>query len=91
MEKDLTRESTNRTGQVSRNTLLLAVAGGLAAAAWWSMARESRHERRYADHAAERRNPLHFFLAGSYPRRRQIDRSGQRPLFERRQSVYDAY
>lgn len=91
MEKETQFHGTGRpTGLLSGKALLIGVAGSLAAMAWLSM-RERHHERRYADQFEERRNPMHFFLAGKYPRRRQIDVSGERPLFERRQSVYDAY
>lgn len=80
--------------RISRAALLAGVAGvagGLAALALLSAARTQMRSRRYSDRAEERRDPLHFFLAGKYPHRRAIDRSGRRPLFERRQSVYDAY
>lgn len=91
MEKEFHTYSTERTTRrVSGKALLIGVAGSLAAVAWLSM-RERHRERRYADRFEERRNPMHFFLAGKYPRRRKIDVSGQRPLFERRQSVYETY
>lgn len=91
MEKEYqNRESGHQTRLLSGKALLIGVAGGLAAMAWLSM-RERHQERRFADRFEERRNPMHFFLAGAYPRRRKIDVSGQRPLFERRASVYDAY
>ncbi|WP_136414046.1 hypothetical protein [Herbaspirillum sp. ST 5-3] len=77
--------------RISRVALLAGVAGGLAALALLSTARTQLRSRRYSDRAEERRDPMHFFLAGKYPHRRAIDRSGRRPLFERRQSVYDAY
>ena len=71
---------------------LLGMAAGLAVLAGWSALRASRQPlRRYADHAMERRAPLSLFIAGDYPRRRRIDRSGTHPLFERRQDVYEAY
>lgn len=76
----------------SRKTLLIGIAGTLAAAAWLSLAsREQPKSRRHADRGTERRNPMNFFTAGNFPHRRQIDRNGAHPLFERRQSVYDAY
>ncbi len=75
---------------VSRTALLAGVAGGLAALAVLSM-RSQMRSRRYGDRTTERRNPINFFLAGGYPHRRAIDVSGRHPLFERRQSVYDAY
>lgn len=78
-------------GFMSGKALLLSVAGSLAAVAWLARTHEQGKARRYADRGQERRNPMHFFLAGRYPRRRKIDLSGERPLFERRQSVYDAY
>lgn len=91
MEKEtLFRETGRSTGLLSGKALLIGVAGGLAAMAWLSM-RERHQERRFADRFEERRDPMHFFLAGQYPRRRKIDVSGERPLFERRQSVYDSY
>ncbi len=74
----------------SRTGLLVGITAGLAALAWMSARPAMRQTRRRADHEQERRNPLHFFLAGA-SRRRHIDRSGARPLFERRQSVYDSY
>ncbi len=43
--------------------------------------------RRYGDTEIERRNPLHFFLAGKQYRRRKIDRSGKRPLLDRRHAA----
>lgn len=74
-----------------RTGLLVGIAAGLAALAWMSAQPVARQTRRRADRGQERRDPLHFFLAGGYPGRRSIDRSGTRPLFERRQSVYDSY
>jgi hypothetical protein len=76
---------------MSRVALLAGVAAGLAALALLLTARGRQQSRRYADRHDERRNSMHFFLAGQNPQRRDIDRSGKRPLFERRQSVYDAY
>lgn len=91
MEKEYrTRENGRTPRLLSGKALLIGVAGGIAAMAWLSM-RERQQDRRFADRFQERRNPMHFFLAGTYPRRRKIDVSGQRPLFERRASVYDAY
>lgn len=78
-------------GLSTRKNLLIGIAGTLAAAAWLTTMRNQNHSRRYADRGMERRNPMNFFLAGSFPHRRKIDRSGAHPLFERRQSVYDAY
>jgi hypothetical protein len=75
----------------SRTILWVGVAVGLAVVGLMSAKPAAQPKRRYADRDQERRNPLHFFLAGRYPRRRHIDRSGTRPLFERRQSVYDSY
>lgn len=74
----------------SGKTLLIGAAG-IAIVAGLMMAKSGQKGRRYGDAGADRRNPMHFFLAGNFPRRRAIDRSGQRPLFERRQSVYDSY
>lgn len=64
---------------------------GLGAFASWMLARQFYRARRYADHAADRRQPMSLFTPGPYPRRRKIDRSGGHPLFERRQSVYSQY
>lgn len=72
----------------SGKSLLLGVAGGLAAVA---LLAKTRRTRRREDYDAERRNPLHFFLANKDAHRRRIDQSGKRPLFERRQSVYEKY
>lgn len=84
--------SGGRAGLGSKKALWLGVAGTLAAAAWLSLsARERPKARRYADRSAERRNPMNFFTAGNFPHRRKIDNNGAHPLFERRQSVYDAY
>lgn len=82
-------EQAGARSGMGRTGLLLGLAAGALALAWGASKRPK--ERRFADRSRERRNPLHFFLAGNHPRRRAIDRSGQRPLFERRQSVYDAY
>jgi hypothetical protein len=83
--------TTGNDRDAAKKAMLIGVAGGIAAIAWLAMARERTKSRRYADHGQDRRNPLHFFLAGTNPKRRKIDVSGQRPLFERRQSVYDSY
>lgn len=91
-KKENLQEPQSTTSRFSNKAVLIGAVGGLAAIALLSMARSQQNRtRRYADRGEERRNPMHFFLAGSYPRRRAIDRSGQRPLFERRQSVYDSY
>lgn len=74
----------------SNRRLLLGLASGIAAAILLGR-RQSPPQRRFADRGEDRRSPLHFFLAGRFPQRRAIDRSGERPLFERRQSVYEAY
>lgn len=71
--------------------VLLGAAASIALLAGWSVLRTRRRSRRYADHAVERRTPLSMFAGGDHPRRRAIDFSGSHPLFERRQSVYDAY
>jgi hypothetical protein len=87
-----TRNSLSKTEgsvEVSSNKgLLIGVAGSLAAIA---LLAKQKRSRRHEDHDAERRNPFHFFLANKNARRREIDRSGKRPLFERRQSVYEKY
>lgn len=74
-----------------RKPALLGAVAGLALLAGWSALRTRRRSRRYADHNLERRTPLSMFAGGEHPRRRTIDYSGSHPLFERRQSVYDAY
>jgi hypothetical protein len=85
------RSSRSTRSTRPRAAVWIGIAAGLAALAWASAKPAVRHTRRHADRGQERRNPLHFFLAGSYPGRRRIDRSGTRPLFERRQAVYDSY
>lgn len=80
------RTSPNRSG-MQWKLAALGVATGVCALLWKMM--QASPARRYADKDVERRNPNHFFLAGSFPRRREIDRSGRRPLFERRHSAYD--
>lgn len=84
-------KASGTTHLLSGKSMLIGIAGTLAAAALVSMARSRQYARRYGDRAQERRDPTHFFMAGRYPHRREIDRSGAHPLFERRQSVYDAY
>ena len=86
-------QTTSRIDRLlSNRTLMAGAAGGVAILALFMLTRDRRQPmRRYSDHGVERRNPMHFFLAGRFPQRRTIDRSGQRPLFERRQSVYDSY
>ncbi len=74
-----------------KTSLALGAIACLAIYAGWSRMRSPHHQRRYADHATERRTPINLFSIGDYPRRRQIDRSGAHPLFERRQSAYDTY
>lgn len=65
---------------------------GLGIIAGWVAVQASRRpHRRYADRAQDRRSPMSLFIAGDHPRRREIDRSGAHPLFERREEVYDAY
>jgi hypothetical protein len=93
MEQDADRMHTeHQPSGITKTGLLLGLAAGVAGLVW-ATARQHRPlaERRFADRGLERRNPMHFFLAGNYPHRRAIDNSGRRPLFERRQSVYDAY
>lgn len=91
----LDREATQTTDLAQsarpRTALWAGIAAGLAALAWLSAKPVANKRRRRADRGQERRNPLHFFLAGGYPRRRSIDRSGAQPWFERRESVYDSY
>jgi hypothetical protein len=71
--------------------LWIGIAAAAMALALVARPVQKHKARRHSDRLQERRNPLHFFHAGNYPRRRAIDRSGLRPLFERRQSVYEAY
>lgn len=79
------------SGRAARTAIWVGVAAGLATLSWFAAKSRPHPVRRQGDRGLERRNPLHFFLAGRYPRRRKIDRSMARPLFERRQSVYDSY
>lgn len=90
-ERSTDQSDAGGPGVFSGRNLLLGLAGGLAIWALVASGRGAAQHRRYADRGIERRNPMHFFLAGRYPRRRSIDLSGRRPLFERRQSVYDSY
>ncbi len=69
---------------------LFGAAAGIALAAGVVLLRQRQH-RRYSDHAQDRRHPMSLFSPGLYFRRRQIDRSGAHPLFERREAAYDAY
>lgn len=85
-----TKISTRESRMLSNTPLLVGLAGGLAVIAGLSLLRFKQRDRRYADHALERRRPSNMFEAGAFPRRRKIDRSGARPLFERRQSAYEA-
>jgi hypothetical protein len=75
----------------SRTSMIAGAAAGLALLATLAMINNRQKVRRFADRGADRRNPLNFFAAGVHPKRRAIDRNGDRPLFERRQSVYDSY
>lgn len=85
-----THFSTRR--DMSRTTpLLMGLAGGLAVLAGLTMMRNTNKSRRYGDRTTDRRKPTNMFAAGVFPQRRRIDRSGERPLFERRQSAYDSY
>lgn len=91
MTQRYNQETTQHAGRSFLSTaLLVGVVGSAAAIAWVAAGRGQLRTRRASDQGMERRNPMHFFLAGRNPMRRAIDRSGQRPLFERRQSVYDA-
>ena len=72
----------------ARTGVLVGLAIGLGVLAW--MAARQPRDRRFGDQGEERRRPQNFFAAGSHPRRRAIDQSGRRPLFERRQSVYES-
>lgn len=86
-----TSPSPTRTRFGGGKPVLLGAVAGIALLAGWSVLRNRQRSRRYADHAQERRTPLSMFTGGDHPRRRAIDYSGSHPLFERRQSVYDAY
>lgn len=91
MNSIYSQENEQRKGSsLLSAALLVGVVGSAAAIAWVASGRNQSRARRASDKGVERRNPMHFFLAGRNPMRREIDRSGQRPLFERRQSVYDA-
>ncbi|NEX63909.1 hypothetical protein [Noviherbaspirillum galbum] len=70
--------------------VIIGLVGTAAAVTWVASGRRQLRSRRASDRGMERRNPMHFFLAGRNPMRRAIDRSGQRPLFERRESVYES-
>jgi hypothetical protein len=90
MEQRYKTQSNKLYDRVWTNkSLLIGLAGGLGVLAGLSIMRVSNKTRRYADHAKERRSPFNMFAAGRYPHRREIDVSGRRPLFERRQSAYD--
>lgn len=92
MEHDAERIPAAQEGSGRTHTgLWLGLAAAVAALALASRQTRKQRERRFADRGQERRDPMHFFLAGNHPRRRAIDNSGRRPLFERRQSVYEAY
>jgi len=84
-----TRTSTPLTRVLSNTPLLAGLAGSLAVLAAYSLVRQSQKGKRYSDHAAERRLPANMFAAGIHPRRRSIDVSGRKPVFERRQSAYE--
>lgn len=85
-----TKISTRESRVLSNKPFLVGLAGSLAMIAGISLFRFKQKGRRYADHAQERRRPSNMFEAGAFPRRREIDLSGERPLFERRQSAYEA-
>lgn len=92
MENEMNmNEPEGSAHRISGKTVLLGVAGAAAAVTLLAIARSRRYMRRYGDRSSERRDPMHFFVAGAHPLRRGIDTSGAHPLFERRQSVYDAY
>jgi hypothetical protein len=88
--KDTRDTDAASSGPSILRAALLGLAGGLAVYGLLAKANQPKL-RRFSDRGEDRRNPMHFFLAGRFPHRREIDRSGKRPLFERRQSVYDAY
>jgi hypothetical protein len=78
-----------RSPRVYENVpLLVGLAAGIAMLAGATFLRGQRKDRRYADRGLDRRRPSNMFAAGVFPLRRYIDRSGTRPLFERRQSAY---
>ncbi|HEV2612562.1 MAG TPA: hypothetical protein VGU61_20030 [Noviherbaspirillum sp.] len=76
-----------RTSWLVGKALLIGLAGGVAAVMWLRGAGLRLRNRRYGDTEVERRNPMHFFLAGKQYRRRKIDRSGSRPLLDRRHAA----
>ncbi len=85
------RTSTGARRFLSNRPLVLGLLGSLAMVAGVTAMRVKHKGRRYSDHADDRRNPLNMFAAGGFPRRREIDHSGEHPLFERRQSAYERY
>ncbi|HEY8607693.1 MAG TPA: hypothetical protein VIM12_11330 [Noviherbaspirillum sp.] len=91
MKSALDSRIATRSPRVYENVpLLVGLAAGIAMLAGVTLMRGQRKERRYADRAIERRRPANMFAAGVFPKRRAIDRSGARPLFERRQGAYEA-
>lgn len=87
----LSSESGRAARGRSATPVLLGIAGSLALWAGWTVLQAKPRTRRFADRGADRRSPMSLFTPGLYLRRRSIDRSGAYPLFERRESVYDAY
>lgn len=85
-----TRTSSGYARILTNTPVLASLAGGVALVAGISLLRAKQKTRRYADRAPDRRSAQNMFLAGVFPLRRSIDRSGRRPLFERRQSAYES-
>ena len=83
------KTSTGSRRFLSNRPLVFGLLGSLAMVAGVTTMRMKNKGRRYGDHGSERRHPLSMFAAGAFPRRRKIDRSGEHPLFERRQSAYE--
>lgn len=91
MKNQKNSDASSRAMHLTVRKAVLIGLTAVAAGAWLSTTRHRQKLRRFSDFGTERRNPLNFFLAGSFPHRREIDQSGAHPLFERRQSVYETY
>jgi hypothetical protein len=74
---------------MTNTQLVVGLVGAVAVIAGISVVRGKQKTKRYGDRAIERRKAANMFAAGVFPRRRAIDQSGQKPVFERRQSAYE--
>lgn len=83
------RTTSRLPGGISNTQLVVGLVGAVAVIAGFSMVRGQQKTKRYGDRALERRKSANMFAAGVFPRRRAIDQTGQRPVFERRQSAYE--